>query len=53
VWDAATGQEVVTLKGHTGWVYSATFSPDGQRIISGSRDASLKVWNLAAILSAD
>jgi hypothetical protein len=21
VWDAATGQEILTLKGHTGWVH--------------------------------
>ena len=27
VWDAATGKELVTLKGHTHWVRSASFSP--------------------------
>ena len=35
VWDAATGQEVLTLKGHTGQVTSVAFSPDGKRIVSG------------------
>ena len=29
VWDAATGQEIRTLKGHTGDVMSVAFSPDG------------------------
>ena len=34
VWDAATGQETLTLKGHTGWVMSVAFSPDGKRLAS-------------------
>ena len=37
VWDAASGQEVLTLKGHTDAVTSVAFSPDGKRIVSGSR----------------
>ena len=36
VWDADTGQEVLTLKGHTGMVTSVAFSADGKRIVSGS-----------------
>ena len=35
VWDARTGAEVLTLKGHTGDVVSASFSPDGSRIVTG------------------
>ena len=34
VWDAATGQEILTLKGHTDSVTSVAFSPDGKRIAS-------------------
>ena len=45
VWDAETGQETLTLKGHTGSVYSVAFSPDGRRIVSGSQDGTLKVWD--------
>ena len=29
VWEAASGQEVLTLSGHTDWVYGVAFSPDG------------------------
>ena len=36
VWDADTGQETLTLKGHTSWVTSVAFSPDGKRIVTGS-----------------
>jgi WD40 repeat protein len=36
VWDARTGQQLLAPQGHTGWVLSVAFSPDGQRIASAS-----------------
>ena len=36
-----------TLKGHTSLVYSASFSPDGHRIVSASRDETVRIWNAA------
>ena len=36
VWDAVTGQETLTLKGHTNGVVSVAFSPDGRRLASAS-----------------
>ena len=31
--------------GHTEWVRSVAFSPDGQQIVSGSSDETICVWN--------
>jgi WD40 repeat protein/tetratricopeptide (TPR) repeat protein len=44
VWEAALGQEALTLQGHTSIVTSVAFSPDGQRLASASADGSVKVW---------
>jgi len=46
IWDAATGTEIRTLKGHEAAVMSLEFSPDGERIISGSMDGLVKVWDV-------
>ncbi len=54
LWDAQTGQEMLTLKGHTAMVVSVAFSPDGKRLASGSGDdinrypprpGEVKVWD--------
>jgi WD40 repeat protein len=40
------GQSVLGhLEGHDDWVRSVSFSPDGQRILSGSDDQSIRVWD--------
>ena len=46
LWDAATGRELLTLLGHTGWVMGVAISPDGQRLASASLDGTVKVWSL-------
>jgi WD40 repeat protein len=45
LWDAETGQEIRTLSGHTDWVYFVAFSPDGKRVLTGSRDCTAKLWD--------
>ena len=46
VWDAVTGQELLALPGHTSYVRSVAFSPDGQRMVTGiaGANATAKVW---------
>ena len=39
--------QVFTLTGHSDKVYSVKFSPDGKRIVSGSEDNLLKIWDAA------
>ncbi|MEG4326884.1 serine/threonine-protein kinase [Microcoleus sp. herbarium5] len=38
---------VKTLTGHSKWVQSVAISPDGQTLVSGSEDRTIKIWNLA------
>src|SRR5207249_2338668 len=47
VWEAASGREIVSLKGHTSLIASVAFSPDGRRIVTGSVDHTAKVWDAA------
>ncbi|MDZ8258093.1 TIR domain-containing protein [Nostoc sp. ChiQUE01b] len=44
LWNLATGELLQTLSGHSKGVTSVVFSPDGQNLISGSYDKTIRVW---------
>ncbi|HJT59575.1 MAG TPA: protein kinase [Ktedonobacteraceae bacterium] len=40
------GTTLMTYRGHTGAVYAATWSPNGQYIASASADTTVRVWSI-------
>ena len=47
LWDWAEGQELQTLEGHGGTVFTVAFSANGTLLASGSEDHKVRLWDVA------
>ena len=47
-WQRQMHLEFRTLRGHKGTVNAVAFSPDGQRIVTGSGDGTARIWDKAS-----
>src|SRR5215212_6283769 len=43
--DTATGQQILSLIGHTRPIFSEAFTPDGSRLATASSDGTVKIWD--------
>jgi len=47
LWDVESGKQIGVLSGHESGLYSAAFSPDGQRVVTASKDRTAQLWDAA------
>ncbi len=48
LWTVDIGENIATLTGHTDWVRTTTFAPDGSTLISGGADGTLRIWDVTS-----
>jgi WD40 repeat protein len=44
IWDVASSEELASLPGHGGRVWTVDFSPDGQELVTASEDGTVGFW---------
>ena len=53
VWDAATGDSLLTLGGHSIGVDQVAFTPDGDRLLTGGMDGTARLWDISPTGGSD
>jgi WD40 repeat protein len=48
-WDSSTGDKLLSFSAHPAAIRSLAFAADGQRLVSGSADSTLLIWDLASM----
>ncbi len=46
IWNLS-GEMLAELKGHPSWIYSSSFTPNGQGIATGGKDGTVRLWDLS------
>ena len=46
LWAVGTGENIVTLTGHTDWIRTTAFSPNGSALISSGTDGTVRIWDV-------
>jgi WD40 repeat protein len=49
IWNTATGDEWLTIRGHTGRVTSLEFRRDGNQLVSAGEDRTVRIWDTSGI----
>jgi WD40 repeat protein/uncharacterized caspase-like protein len=47
LWEAETGRQLLTLKGHKNGTRDLAFSPDGELLASCAQDKTIKLWSVS------
>ena len=45
VLDATTGRKILTLRGHTSWVWAVAYSPHGRCLLTAGGDTTARIWD--------